>query len=862
VLDDELKQKATCRECQMKVSYNSNRKSHPKAKEASPSNLWKHMKAKHSKIYTSLKDSSLISSADILASTQTLEMEGADFHGWTDSEILNAQKMNQHSLDTNSCNIDGYIEKYPAKEREPDATDPSYVGFHGFGEPNEICISSSGKSINERKIISKHKKIVVDAKITSTLQSNDTMVQKNHAKPIQNSKVKANVTPNKLKRTNVNVHSENILNREVIRNEDRKHREFKKSSSRNKKRQSIHVNLTANNSQSQEDSMSLFKNDQVDSVTDNIKTGNIACNTPKTILRPSKLGTVTDASSSTTFGNFSSFGQSVTDRKSKRQCKPSLKMQQHVASSAQKGNSLGSISKTGAPKFGQTTFGSPLNISSIAGVDQSSKSDDVTKQDSPGNSDIHSKHIETSKNSVECNEKTSHASDTRWGPRLRKIENKFVKSGNRVGLSPSTVFEHRTEDRSPLRKEEINTNTTVSAILGSSKPNNINDEDKHIDIENKDSSNSEKLKKPPPVKLQPKPIIRQTKFRNRNHELISNELCTENRSHSHISPPLIRESRLKLNQEVLEQLRVPSQQVEFYQAIQGSMQSAERKPPRLIDNLQNPAGTALVSYNEDAADKSSKPATQIRSPKYPGGVNLKPSNRMPGHIVCGICGAVRYYSFILQAKKFGTFSCEPCRKFISKCIRMSKDASNEDELFTCVTNNKDSHNSSTETTHEPGMCVVPPVIRKTPSTPHGANRKGDNNDTLSSTTVRCQACWLKLCLIGYNLEPILYDKLRLHLSPKDAFRKMLPISSERQKSAALLPHRGKILEFNRQVPLSRPLFDGFGIGGPESSIKVDALDIQHNQLSDSSISITEPNVKQTNQIKNKNIEGDVRGNIP
>ena len=42
---------------------------------------------------------------------------------------------------------------------------------------------------------------------------------------------------------------------------------------------------------------------------------------------------------------------------------------------------------------------------------------------------------------------------------------------------------------------------------------------------------------------------------------------------------------------------------------------------------------------------------------------------MPGNIVCGICGAVRYYAFILQAKKFGTFSCEPCRKFISKTIK-------------------------------------------------------------------------------------------------------------------------------------------------------------------------------------------------
>jgi len=33
------------------------------------------------------------------------------------------------------------------------------------------------------------------------------------------------------------------------------------------------------------------------------------------------------------------------------------------------------------------------------------------------------------------------------------------------------------------------------------------------------------------------------------------------------------------------------------------------------------------------------------------------------------------------------------------------------------------------------------------------NRPGDND-------VRCEACWLKLCLIGYNLDTPLYDKLR------------------------------------------------------------------------------------------------------
>jgi hypothetical protein len=37
---------------------------------------------------------------------------------------------------------------------------------------------------------------------------------------------------------------------------------------------------------------------------------------------------------------------------------------------------------------------------------------------------------------------------------------------------------------------------------------------------------------------------------------------------------------------------------------------------------------------------------------------------------------------------------------------------------------------------------------------------------------------------------------------------LLPEGANRDKT--LVPHRGEILEINRQVPLSRPLFDGFG----------------------------------------------------
>ena len=62
--------------------------------------------------------------------------------------------------------------------------------------------------------------------------------------------------------------------------------------------------------------------------------------------------------------------------------------------------------------------------------------------------------------------------------------------------------------------------------------------------------------------------------------------------------PIIRESKLVLNQKLLERLRNPSHQVEFCQAIQNSMQSADKIPPKLVEgpaSLINP-GDFPFSY--------------------------------------------------------------------------------------------------------------------------------------------------------------------------------------------------------------------------------------------------------------------------
>ena len=69
--------------------------------------------------------------------------------------------------------------------------------------------------------------------------------------------------------------------------------------------------------------------------------------------------------------------------------------------------------------------------------------------------------------------------------------------------------------------------------------------------------------------------------------------------------------------------------------------------------------------------------------------------------------------------------------------------------------------------------------------------------------------------IGYKLGPELYEKLRNVLPI--VFHDLLPANHEEVHT--LVPNRGEILDFNRQVPLSRPLFDGFGSINVDSTTK-------------------------------------------
>ncbi|XP_050313508.1 histone-lysine N-methyltransferase trithorax [Anthonomus grandis grandis] len=105
-----------------------------------------------------------------------------------------------------------------------------------------------------------------------------------------------------------------------------------------------------------------------------------------------------------------------------------------------------------------------------------------------------------------------------------------------------------------------------------------------------------------------------------------------------------------------------------------------------------------------------------------------------GTIICSVCGAIRYYHFIKQARKFNIYSCESCRKFISKQIKRQNVGSGIANPLSCLLGQ--------------GNCHVPPV-----------EKSQHLKITKCSNRSRCSACWLKMCLKTYHLPITLKQNL-------------------------------------------------------------------------------------------------------
>ncbi|KAF5274604.1 hypothetical protein FQA39_LY07216 [Lamprigera yunnana] len=125
-------------------------------------------------------------------------------------------------------------------------------------------------------------------------------------------------------------------------------------------------------------------------------------------------------------------------------------------------------------------------------------------------------------------------------------------------------------------------------------------------------------------------------------------------------------------------------------------------------------------------------------PEGPFSSNYNSNLSPPGTVTCGVCGAVRFYRFVKQARKFNIHSCESCRKFISKMIK-------------CQISNKKL--PPTECLKGQGTCHVPPIVRSQ----HWKFR--------CAYKARCNACWLKMCLRSFQIPPILKKNL-INLLPE------------------------------------------------------------------------------------------------
>ena len=167
---------------------------------------------------------------------------------------------------------------------------------------------------------------------------------------------------------------------------------------------------------------------------------------------------------------------------------------------------------------------------------------------------------------------------------------------------------------------------------------------------------------------------------------------------------------------------------------------------------------------------------------------------IPGTVVCGVCGAVRRYSFILQARKFGTFSCEPCRKFISRVLRARVPVKCSVGSGTCINPPVHRWNNSFPTEDKPSipmlklMEIEPILLIVRIFCCFFLNLLRQDGEVM---TARCKACWLKLALTGFQMRESDHDDLRKLLPTfmQDA----IPLAVDRPTVVHWAPNRGQMI---------------------------------------------------------------------
>lgn len=162
-------------------------------------------------------------------------------------------------------------------------------------------------------------------------------------------------------------------------------------------------------------------------------------------------------------------------------------------------------------------------------------------------------------------------------------------------------------------------------------------------------------------------------------------------------------------------------------------------------------------------------------PEGPFSSGSSSTSNPPGTVTCGVCGAVRFYRFVKQARKFNIYSCESCRKFISKMIKRQSNKSINTTLV-C-------HKGQ-------GMCHVPPIVRSQ-----------QWKLIRCAYRARCPACWLKMCLRSFQMPASLKHSL-MQLLPKNMqisdtlFTSSLPLLSWQSATESNLEQKEETTETN------------------------------------------------------------------
>ncbi|XP_041982992.1 histone-lysine N-methyltransferase trithorax isoform X2 [Aricia agestis] len=180
------------------------------------------------------------------------------------------------------------------------------------------------------------------------------------------------------------------------------------------------------------------------------------------------------------------------------------------------------------------------------------------------------------------------------------------------------------------------------------------------------------------------------------------------------------------------------------ESLEGSGDEEEKQPPASPEKDKSSASQLLsgkVIIREARLQlNSTTPSTAGLDGPF-SSLSSVTTNNLPTTVTCGVCGAVRFYRFVRQARKFGIYSCESCRKFISKLLKKDKVAlRSAPVVMHCVRGE--------------GNCHVPPIVRS------------QQWKLLKCTNkTRCPACWLKLCLKAFQVPPHIRATLTAMLPP-------------------------------------------------------------------------------------------------